>query len=127
MSEPLEPQLRRALRPVDPGEEFTRAVMARIGAPDRKTVARPQRARVLTRSLQWLPAALAATLLMTIIMKHDDHNELRTTEQGLRARGELLQALRVTSAKLDIAFQVVHNQTESDDQSGNSGAQRHES
>jgi hypothetical protein len=31
--------------------------------------------------------------------------------EGLRARQELLKALRVTSEKLDIAYQVVHNES----------------
>jgi hypothetical protein len=121
MSDDLEHELRRTLRTVDPGDEFTRAVMARIDATSTQTAAQP-RAEVLTRALQWLPAGLAATLLMTIILKHDDNNERQIAEQGLRAREELLQALRVTSEKLDIAYQVVHNQTESDARSEDPGA-----
>ena len=103
----LERDLKKALAPVDPGDRFTQAVMARVRAQPQSAVEPPrQRPRVL----QWLPAALAASLLMTIVMKHD---ERRTQEldEGLRARDELIAALRVTSEKLDLAYQVVQNES----------------
>ena len=108
MNDDLEQDLRRALRPVDPGEDFTRAVMARVQS--RTVVEIPQakpRPR-FQRALPWAPAALAASLLMAIVMTHQHRKEQQELAEGLRAREELLLALRVTSEKLDIAYQVVH-------------------
>lgn len=105
MSNFLENELRRALRPVDPGDEFTRKVLARI-----QDSSQPQRRKsgLPTRVAQWVPAALAASLLLAIIMKHDPPEEQMVAE-GLRAREELIAALRVTSEKLDLAYHVVHH------------------
>ena len=106
MNDDLEQELRRALQPVDPGDEFTRAVMARIQSPNVVNISRP-RPR-LQRALPWAPAALAASLLVAIVMTHQQRKEEQELAEGLRAREELLLALRVTSEKLDIAYQVVH-------------------
>jgi hypothetical protein len=118
MSDFLEDELRRALRPADPGDDFTRSVMARI---TRAAAAAPiaRRIPVSHRVAQWLPAALAASLLAAIIVNHE-HVEERTVQEGLRAREQLLQALRVTSEKLDLAYDVVHD-TSSEPQSDDAG------
>jgi hypothetical protein len=109
MSEDLDQELRRALRPVDPGDKFTREVMARVAAAKVTPLSsKPARARVTARILPWAPAAAAASLLVTIFVTHQQHQRDHVQE-GLRARKELLEALRVTSEKLDIAYQVVHN------------------
>jgi hypothetical protein len=122
MSDDLDQQLRRALRPVDPGDEFTRAVMARVAAQKvtdiRRAASRspftttPTRSRFTTRALPWAPAAIAASLLVAIFMTHEHRQQEENIAQGQRAREELLQALRVTSKKLDIAYQVVHNEAD---------------
>src|SRR5262245_17595114 len=116
MSDFLENELRRALRPEDPGEDFTRKVIGRV----RSHVADAPPARpvpVSRRVVRWLPAALAASLLAAIIVKHE-RIEQQTVQEGLRAREQLLQALRMTSEKLDLAYDVVHdaaNDPQSDD------------
>lgn len=113
MSDGLEQDLRRALRPVDPGDEFTRAVMARVAAQKVIDIRRaPTRARFSSRALPWAPAAIAASLLVAILMTHQHRQQEENIAQGQRAREELLQALRVTSKKLDIAYQVVHNESD---------------
>lgn len=104
MNDLLENELRRALRPEDPGEDFTRKVMARIGS-QAATPARPT--PLGHRIVQWFPAALAASLLVAIIVKHE-RIEDRTVQDGLQAREQLLLALRMTSEKLDLAYEVVH-------------------
>jgi hypothetical protein len=111
MSDRLDAELRRALRPADPGDAFTRAVMSRVPANS-------TRAKKASNSsvLRWLPAALAASLLVAIIVKHE-HRE-PTVAQGELAREQLLEALRVTSQKLDIAYQVVHNQSDATQEPG---------
>jgi hypothetical protein len=98
MSHDLEKALRAALRPVDPGEPFTRAVLERLAdtpipAPVR-TWARPA----------WL--ALAASLLLTVAggaAWHAHH-----VEEGKQARLQLLEALRVTGRQLDVAYRAVN-------------------
>jgi len=108
MNDDLEHELRRALRPVDPGEDFTRAVMARLQSPNVVSLPRARPHSRVQRVLPWAPAALAASLLMTIMLTHQHRKEEQELAEGLRAREELLLALRVTSEKLDIAYQVVH-------------------
>jgi hypothetical protein len=102
MSNDFDERLRKALRPVDPGEPFTQSVLARVAKePARSTswVTRP--------TLRWISAGLAASLLLGVLVAHDWH--ARRTEEGLEARRQLLEALRVTSNKLDIAYRAVND------------------
>lgn len=113
MSDDLDRELRRALRPVDPGDEFTRAVMARVALQKVTDIRKsPRRSRFTAQALPWAPAAIAASLLVAILMTHQHRQQEENIAQGQRAREELLQALRVTSKKLDIAYQVVHNESD---------------
>jgi hypothetical protein len=102
MSNNLDDELRRALRPVDPGEEFAQRVVARIARDS--TVSR----RHAIARYQWLPAALAASVVLGFLTTHDWR--MRHEQQGLEARKELLEALRVTGAKLDLAYRVVNDE-----------------
>jgi hypothetical protein len=110
MNDRLEEELRRALRPVDPGDSFTHAVMSKIHA-DSARAAHPQNSSVLS----WLPVAAAASLLVAIIINHEGRQPTLAAD-GQLAREQLLEALRVTSQKLDIAYQVVHNQSDASDE-----------
>jgi hypothetical protein len=101
MTEQLEDALRRSLRADDPGELFTRRVMQRL----------PRENHAATR--RWLAwsAGLAASLLLVFgIRPHV--LEQREQAAGLRAKQELLEALRVTSGKLDLAYQAVDKENE---------------
>ncbi len=100
MSRDLEDQLRQALRPVDPDEEFAQRVMRRIESER----APPRRSQ--TRRLQWWHVAVAASAVLTLIVVHDW--QTRREQQGLEARRQLIEALRLTGEKLDIAYQVVN-------------------
>jgi hypothetical protein len=111
MNDDLEQELRRALRPVDPGDDFTRAVMARVPSSNVVDMTRVRTRPRLQRALPWAPAAVAASLLITIVMTHSQRKEEQELAEGMRAKEELLLALRVTSEKLDIAYQVVHTST----------------
>ena len=102
MSNNLDEELRGALRPVNPGEEFTDRVLSRI-AHDSSRSRRPARNRY-----RWLPAALAASVVLASLITHDW--QLRREQRGLEARKELLEALRVTGAKLDLAYRVVNDE-----------------
>jgi hypothetical protein len=102
MSHNLDDELRVALRPVDPGEDFAQRVQLRI-AQDSTQSRRPVKARY-----QWLPVALAASVVLGFLISHDW--QTRREQQGLEARRQLIEALRVTSAKLDLAYRVVNDE-----------------
>ena len=99
MNEELDKLLRHALRPVDPGEDFTARVMAGISARPGSRPARPRRAA-------WIPAALAASALVVIAGVYGWQQ--RQKEAGLAARAQVLEALRVTSEKLDLAYRLIN-------------------
>jgi negative regulator of sigma E activity len=116
MNDDLDGRLRRALRPVDPGEQFTQRVLTRIAnEPARST-------RQISRTLmRWASAALAASLILVVLATHSW--QARRTQQGLEARQQLLEALRVTSDKLDIAYRAVNdNETPSGQTHGRRGS-----
>jgi hypothetical protein len=114
MSDDIENQLRRALRRVDPPPGFTERVMRAL--PQRAprvalapvTVLRSAPRMSLWRKLS-APTALAASLLVAVVLGHRVGTEQAEREQraGLEASRELMQALRVTSKKLDMAYQAV--------------------
>ncbi len=110
MSNDLDSKLRAALRPVEPDAGFADRVLARV----RFTGRSPR------RLLPWLPAALAASLGALLVGGHFWQQQ-RERAAGLEARQQLLEALRVTSEKLDIAYDGVRSQSRRDDEE-NSGA-----
>lgn len=117
MSDDLEDRLRSALRPVDPGDEFTQRVLSRVA---RRELLAEERApalrgdvstspRPFERRMLWLSAALAATLALAALGVHSwlERNERAA---GLEAREQLMEALRITSEKLDLAHEAVNSQ-----------------
>ena len=96
MNDDLEDQLRNALRPVDPGERFTQAVLAGV-ASNRTSQRRPAMFR-------WA-AAVGAVALGTLAI----YGWQVRREQGLEARRQLLEALQVTGEKLDVAYRAVND------------------
>lgn len=109
MSSDLENRLRNALRPVDPGEEFSRRVLAsveRARTMGEETSGSQSRWPFVRRRLQWLSAALTASLVVAVVGAHlwqERHERMA----GLAARQQLIEALRVTSEKLDLAYESV--------------------
>ena len=99
MNSDLERQLREALRPVDSTEGFAERVQARI---ERESL-RSQRSRPAL--YRWAPQALAAALLVAALGMYGWHAQRE--RQGLEARQQLLEALRVTGQKLDLAYRGV--------------------
>jgi hypothetical protein len=101
MSNELNDHLRAALRPVDPGESFTLKVMARIGseppAPDRTPS---------TMGMRLARTAAVATIVMAAVLIAHEWRAQRV-EDGLEARRQVMEALRVTSEKLDLAYRAV--------------------
>jgi hypothetical protein len=114
MTENFEDELRRVLRPVNAPEGFAARVMNAL--PERRqsasvisiAAARPARAPNYWQRLG-APAALAASLLVAVLLGQQlaMRNQQREDAAGLAASQELMQALRVTSKKLDLAYQAV--------------------
>ena len=108
MSEDLESRLRALLRPVSPGEAFSKQLVARAaggGLPDR---AEPRRSSYAPAG--WLSVGLAASLLLAVGIQHH-WQERRERERGMEARREVIEALRVTSQKLHLAYETVEDQS----------------
>jgi hypothetical protein len=117
MTEDFENQLRRALRPVDaPAGLAERIIAALPPRPVPATVTAiadaPQR-RAGTRRYG-MPAALAASLVGAVLLgmfAADRRAQViaeRDEAAGQAASRALMDALRVTSQKLDLAYQAVN-------------------
>ncbi len=119
MNENFENELRNALRPVEAPEGLTERIMRSL----RPRAAPPSSAGPIAPALDvvrnaptrtprrfWVPGALAASLLAAVLAgQHvaQVREERIAREEGLAARRELLHALRLTSEKLDLAYQAV--------------------
>jgi hypothetical protein len=122
MSNDLEERLRSALRPIDPGEEFTARVLARVareGERGREIVNVTAHRRWRPR-MHWISVALAASLVLAVVGVRMWH-ESSERAAGLEAREQLREALRVTSEKLDLAYESVNSEKHDDEKQG-SGA-----
>lgn len=125
MSQDIESRLRAALRPVAPSEDFSQKLLARVLA-DQTTQPKPRRLLLAgTRPWAWwLTASLAACLIAAVgVQQHLEQQRLqqqRLQQNGLEARREVVEALRMTSQKLNLAYEAVKNQSTSlaDEKSG---------
>jgi negative regulator of sigma E activity len=110
MSKDFEQQLREALRPVDTEEGFEQRVMARIAS---------EPAWAHTKVTRWVSIALAASVAFAAIVGTHEW-QVRREQEGLEARKQLLEALRLTGEKLDVAYQAVNREslTDKDDENG---------
>lgn len=118
MNDELENQLRRALRPVDAPPGFTERLLSRLPAP--ASAGRPvvvvMPLKPVRRTHRFaVPAALAASLLAAVMLGQQMAHWTQTQQQerelaeGRAASRELMEALRVASQKLDLAYQAVNN------------------
>jgi len=110
----VEDRLRRALRPIDPPAGFAERVMRALPAKEAPApVVALVPSRTAPRAGRWqrfsTPAALAASLVVAVVLGRfiANENEQRAGEAASR---ELMQALRVTSQKLDVAYQAVQQE-----------------
>jgi len=109
MSEDIECQLRAALRPVAPREQFSEQLLGQVMRGRAQT--EPQRFRMARRPLAWwLSASLAASLVLALGV-HEHLQQRRMQQSGLEARREVLEALRMTSQKLDLAYEAVKSES----------------
>jgi len=97
MHEELESRLREALRPTTPPPDFAARVMARVAPTQRRRAT----------AAWWLAAGLAAAVLIAVgVQSH--LKQQRDIQAGMEARREVMQALRVTNQKFDLAVRTVH-------------------
>jgi hypothetical protein len=110
MSEDLEARLRNVLRPVPPSEEFSARLQERLAAAPRpQDAVQSYRARRPAAAL-WVGAALAASLLVAVGIVHRA-SEARERLAGRAARQQVLDALRVTNQKVDLAYLTVTSES----------------
>lgn len=113
MNDDIENRLRRALRPIDPPEGFAERLMAALPAPRPRASVTPLRPVAPRRESCWrrfgTPTALAASLLVAVFAGQHlaEQRAEREYQAGLEASRELMQALRLTSEKLDAAYRAV--------------------
>jgi hypothetical protein len=110
----LDESLRTALRPVDPGEEFTRKVLAAVEQDASRQLSGPLPPTRYS-GWRWLSVALTVALLLGPATAYQW--QVRRQERGLEARRQLIQALQVTSEKLDLAYRVVNDQENTENRS----------
>jgi hypothetical protein len=113
MNKDLESELRAALRPIAPNDELERKLIARLADPPHYAPPTPRRLgrRGSYSRVGWLSAALAASLLIAIGIQNVQ--ERREREHGMEARRQVVEALRMTSQKLDLAYATVRSQSTS--------------
>jgi hypothetical protein len=109
MKKDLESELRDALRPVAPSADFTRRLIAQVDA--KAGGAQPPRKGPVARSLWWA-SGLAASLAIALGVQQHVRAQ-RELAEGLEARRQVLQALQMTSQKLDLAYEAVKKQSSS--------------
>ena len=109
----VEHKLRSALRPVPAPEGFAERVMRALPERPVVNVVPLSIVRNVPRAGAWrrfsTPAALAASLVLAVFGgRHVAVQHMEAEERaGLAASRELMQALRVTSQKLDVAYEAV--------------------
>jgi hypothetical protein len=112
MNEDFETELRRRLAPVDAPEGFADRVLRALPANAKPAVivALPAPRRSWIRQFG-MPAALAASLLVAVLLGQQVavDRERIAEQEGMEASRELMQALRLTSEKLDIAYHAVQS------------------
>ncbi|HEX4052363.1 MAG TPA: hypothetical protein VHY19_15960 [Steroidobacteraceae bacterium] len=102
----LEQALRRALKPREPGVDFSAQVMARVDA-DRPREPRDTRLGRGGYFRRWsTPAALAACALVAVGLVHW-RSETADRERGVEARAQLLQALTIAGMQVNSARAAV--------------------
>jgi hypothetical protein len=95
----LEDELRQAMRRQDPGEDFTRRVLAAL---ERAPEPKPGWRERLTAAfrLPSLRLAMAGALAVLVVVGGAEYREMRTRAEGEAAKQQLLVAMRIAGAKV---------------------------
>jgi hypothetical protein len=113
MNDDFENQLRRALRPVEAPEGFAERLLQKLPAQTARppVVVSLPIAPKRSQRRYGMPAALAASMVAAVLLGQQlaMHRMEQQEAAGRAASQELLQALRVTSQKLDLAYQAVNS------------------
>jgi hypothetical protein len=112
MSQDLESQLRAALRPIAPSATLEKKLIACV--TDDPLHAQPKANRIGwagSRSRIRRLAIAAAACLLTAVGLHNGMQLRRERATGLEARRQVVEALRVTSQKLNLAYEIVKSQS----------------
>jgi hypothetical protein len=124
MTDEFENQLRRELRPVEAPVDLADRILRALPEERRVVVALAPVAPAARRKVTppattaprryWMPGALAASLIAAVLLGQDVANKHAAEERqaGLAASRELMEALRVTSQKLDVAYHAVKRPAE---------------
>jgi|SRR5580693_567265 hypothetical protein len=99
----LEERLRSALRPVDPGDAFADRVMRQLATEPQSSSTPPPRP-----AFRWLSAGLVASMVLGVCITWQYQTK---RAEGLEARRQLIEALRLTDKKLDSAYRIANSGT----------------
>jgi hypothetical protein len=97
--DPLEQELKAALKKIDPSPFFEARVVAAAG--------RQARERKVTMRIRWASALVAMALAVAGVFYL--HQREQEQARGQEAKARLMLALRITSAKLDEIREKVDN------------------
>lgn len=121
MSQELESRLRAALRPIAPSAALEKKLIAAVTDKPAFTPVKSGWLRSGAHSrVRWLSIGAAACVLIAVGMQHR-LQQRDERENGFEARRQVVEALRMTSQKLDLAYEIVKSQSASMDD-GNPGA-----
>jgi len=107
---PLDHELRNALRRDEPPADFTERVMAHIqSAPARKPDWREKLRNVFRLgALRWATAAALCVLIVIGSVAYRRHQRsLADRAEGEKARAQVMLALHIASARLNVALREV--------------------
>lgn len=119
MTDEFEKALRRALRPHPPGGDFPGRVESRLDRVEvsseapRAPVARLDFIRRPSFRSRWLPAALAACIILGIGLFQVRQHALSTARAD-QARAQLLQALSIASHNINVVRAAVNREENPD-------------
>lgn len=107
MTDEFENALRRALRLREPGEDFSRQVVAHLDSSGRPPAPAARLLAIRGRVLRsrWLPVALAAGIVAGIGLIHLHQRAIDARAD--QARAQLLQALSIASDNINIVRTAV--------------------
>lgn len=123
MTDDFERQLHAAMRPVEAPADLADRILRALPDERRVVVALAPAASMAGRRnasqpriaprRYWMPGALAASLVAAVLLGQDVANKHAAEERqaGLAASRELMEALRITSQKLDVAYHAVKRPT----------------